>query len=81
MPILGHLPQRRITCLGHPGGSFVIQPGVEPVVETECVLCRFTRQESEAKENYRKSIQWQKPGFHGEPMTEAEAFKGLRDED
>ena len=57
---LGHLLQRRITCLGHPGGPFVIQPGVEPVVKSECVLCRFVRQEAEAREHYRKSIAWQK---------------------
>ncbi len=55
-PILGHLPQRRVVCVDHPGGPFMMQSGVEPTVDTECVVCQFTRQEKESKEKYRKSL-------------------------
>ena len=78
--ILGHLPQRRITCLEHPGGPFVIQPGVEPVVETECVMCCFTRQEKESAEHYRRSTAWtRKPAQTPEEIAEApDPFRGFR---
>ena len=32
-------------------------------------------------ETLEKSTRWQKPGWHGPEMTEAEAFKGLTDKD
>ncbi len=32
-------------------------------------------------ETKRQSTEWQKPGWHGPEMTEAEAFKGLTDKD
>ena len=71
---------RRIVCASHPGGPFVIHEGVEPVVESECAVCRFGRQAREKEEAYRRAIRWQRSGWHGEAMTAEEAFKGMKGE-
>ena len=72
---------RAVVCQDHPGGPFTIYEGRAPVVETECVLCCFVRQEAEAKETYRKNIAWQKkPAQTPEEIAAApDPFRGFRE--
>ena len=61
MPIdLGHIPQRRIVCVHHIGGAFVLQPGVEPTVETECAACQVARLDRERRRAFRRNTAWQR---------------------
>jgi len=53
------LPIRRIICTTHPGGPFVLQPGVEPAARGECAMCQRLRMERERRVMVRKCTAWQ----------------------